>query len=145
MNSSLRKELERSGQIIQTTVGDSMQPMLYNRKSAVVIKKTDGILKKYDLPLYQRPDGKYVLHRILKVRKNDYIICGDNRWKRETVPHDWVIGCTTGYYKDKKLISVDDKKYQTYVHLWCRFFIIRAAILWIKDLPSRIRYKIVKI
>lgn len=79
MNSKIEEELERSGKILQTTIGDSMEPMLQNRQNIVVIEKADGLLKKYDLPLYRRPNGKYVLHRILKVRKNDYIICGDNR------------------------------------------------------------------
>ena len=73
MNSKIEGELERSGKILQTTIGDSMEPMLQNRQNIVVIEKADGLLKKYDLPLYRRPNGKYVLHRILKVRKNDYI------------------------------------------------------------------------
>ena len=89
MNSKIEEELERSGKILQTTIGNSMEPMLRNRQNIVVIEKADGLLKKYDLPLYRRPNGKYVLHRILKVRKNDYIICGDNRIRRETVPESW--------------------------------------------------------
>ena len=27
--------------------------------------------------------GRYVLYRILKVRENDYVICGDNRYRKE--------------------------------------------------------------
>lgn len=118
MNSKIEEELERSGKILQTTIGDSMEPMLQNRQNIVVIEKADGLLKKYDLPLYRRPNGKYVLHRILKVRKNDYIICGDNRIRRETVPHEWIIGVVSGYYKGKKFISVKDRKYLLYVHIW---------------------------
>ena len=50
------------------TVGDSMEPMLRNRKDTIIIEPVHGRLKRYDLPLYRRPDGKYVLHRILQHR-----------------------------------------------------------------------------
>ncbi len=96
--SAIEKELDRAGRILQITVGDSMEPMLKNRQNAVLLEKAEGILKKYDLPLYKRPNGQYVLHRIIKVRKKDYITCGDNRWKTEVIPHEWVIACTSGYY-----------------------------------------------
>lgn len=142
MNSKIEEELERSGKILQTTIGDSMEPMLQNRQNIVVIEKADGLLKKYDLPLYRRPNGKYVLHRILKVRKNDYIICGDNRIRRETVPHEWIIGVVSGYYKGKKFISVKDRKYLLYVHIWCDFYYFRAALLWLKSTLARIKRKL---
>lgn len=142
MNSKIEEELERSGKILQTTIGDSMEPMLQSRQNIVVIEKADGLLKKYDLPLYRRPNGKYVLHRILKVRKNDYIICGDNRIRRETVPHEWIIGVVSGYYKGKKFISVKDRKYLLYVHIWCDFYYVRAALLWLKSAPARIKRKL---
>ena len=142
MNNKIEEELERSGKILQTTIGNSMEPMLRNRQNIVVIEKADGLLKKYDLPLYRRPNGKYVLHRILKVRKNDYIICGDNRIRRETVPHEWIIGVVSGYYKGKKFISVKDRKYLLYVHIWCDFYYVRAALLWLKSAPARIKRKL---
>ncbi|MDO5560475.1 MAG: S24/S26 family peptidase [Oscillospiraceae bacterium] len=130
MNSTIEETLDRFGRIIQTTVGDSMQPMLKNRKNAVVIEKPDRCLKKYDIALYRRPDGKYVLHRIIKVCKNEYITCGDNRWTKERVPHSWIIGVTTGFYSKGRFITVNDLRYRAYVILWCTFFPVRAFVLW---------------
>jgi len=69
MNKSIEELLEENGKHFQTTVGDSMEPMLRDRKNVVEIVKPTRPLKRYDLPLYRRPDGKYVLHRILKVKK----------------------------------------------------------------------------
>jgi hypothetical protein len=95
--------------------------------------------------LYRRPNGQHVLHRILKVRQNDYVICGDNRRVREFgVPDEWIIGVLTGVVRDGKQISVTDRKYRLYTHLWCDFFWIRAGILWIRDLPGRLRRKLRK-
>ncbi|MDE6671171.1 MAG: S24/S26 family peptidase [Ruminococcus sp.] len=132
---TIEDELNRTGRLLQTTVGDSMEPMLKNRENIVVLEKTDGILKKYDLPLYRRPNGKYVLHRIIKVRKNDYIICGDNRWKKEKVPHDWVLACVSGYYKNGRFISVDNPKYQKYL----KTLGIRRKKIFIKAVIKRIK------
>ncbi len=132
--STIEKELDRAGKILQTTVGDSMEPILKNRQNFVLLEKAEGILKKYDLPLYKRPNGQYVLHRIIKVRKNDYITCGDNRWKKEVIPHEWVIACTSGYYKGKSFISVDDKDYKKYL----KTLGMRRKKLWIKSIIKRL-------
>ena len=115
MNSTIEQELERSGRIIQTIVGNSMEPMLHNRESVVVIECFDGILKRGDIPLYKRPNGEYVLHRILRVRERDYIIRGDNCLRKEIIPHEMVIGVTTGFYKNGTKIPLTDEKYRRYV------------------------------
>lgn len=130
---TIEEEISRTGKLLQTTVGDSMEPMLKNRENIVLLEKAESILKKYDLPLYKRPNGQYVLHRIIKVRKNDYIVCGDNRWKTEIIPHEWVIACTKGYYKNGNLISVDDKGYRKYL----KTLVIRRKKLWIKSIIKR--------
>ena len=69
-NTSLEEERRSGKACVSTTVGDSMEPMLRNRKDTIIIEPVHGRLKRYDLPLYRRPDGKYVLHRILHVKKN---------------------------------------------------------------------------
>ncbi len=132
MNKSIEELLEENGKHWQTTVGDSMEPMLKNRKSIVEIVKPERPLKRYDLPLYRRPSGQYVLHRILKVKKDAYVTCGDNRCSRERVPKEWVIGVMSGYYKNGRYISEKSFKYRLYVHLWCDFFLIRAAIVFVR-------------
>jgi signal peptidase I len=67
--------IERDGKLVYTNVGDSMRPLIRQGKDLIIIEKQQGRLKKYDVPLYKRDSGQYVLHRILKVRENDYVIC----------------------------------------------------------------------
>lgn len=129
-NSSLETELRKGNICVQTTVGDSMFPMLRDRRDSVIIEPVKGALKRYDLPLYRRPNGQYVLHRILNVKPDGYVISGDNRYVKEyPVPQDWVLGVVTGFYRNDRLISADNWKYRLYVHLWCDFFPVRAIIL----------------
>lgn len=141
--SSFEEELKNNGKLIYTNVGDSMMPLIRQDKDLLIIERAEGRLKKYDVPLYKRDSGEYVLHRILKVRKDDYVICGDNRYRREYgIADRHIIGVLTGIVRDGRTISVTDKSYLRYVHLWCDFFYIRAAILWIKRLPKRIRRRL---
>ena len=105
--SDFRTELNRNGKIIYTNVGDSMMPLIKQGRDVLIIEKTHGRLKKYDIPLYQRDSGQYVLHRILKVREKDYVICGDNRWQKETgITDRHIIGVLTGIIHNGKEIKV---------------------------------------
>lgn len=129
--STFEEQLALHGKLIYTNVGDSMEPLIRQGRDLLIITaKPEGRLKRYDVPLYKRDSGQYVLHRILKVRADDYVICGDNRWQREYgITDRHIIGVLTGIVRDGKEISVNDGKYRAYVHLWCDFFDIRAFIL----------------
>ena len=141
--STFEEELNRTGQIVYTNLGDSMMPLIREKRDLLVVKKPEGRLKKYDVPLYKRDNGVYVLHRILKVRKDDYVICGDNRYHREYGIQDrHIIGVLSAVVRDGKTIPVTDKKYRFYVHIWCDFFYIRAMILYIKSGIKKIKRRI---
>lgn len=143
MGATFEEILQRDGRLVYTSVGDSMRPFIRSGKDLLVIERVDGRLKRYDAPLYRRDSGQYVLHRILKVRENDYVICGDNRWQRETgITDRHILGVLTAIVRDGKTLSVRDPAYQRQVRLWCRFFWLRAMILWTKALPGRVRRKL---
>lgn len=132
-NKTIEQILDKDGVYLSTTIGDSMEPMLFDRQSTVVIKKIDHLLNKYDIPLYKRPNGKYVLHRIIKVNKKKklYITLGDNRYKSEKVPFDWVIGYLEGYYVKDTYITTTNKKYVSYVKKLKRHLVFRRTKLMI--------------
>lgn len=131
--STFEEEIQQRGRLIYTNVGDSMLPLIRQGKDLLIISKVEGRLKKYEVPLYKRDSGQYVLHRILKVRDQDYVICGDNRYQKEYgITDRHIIGVLTGIVRDGKEISVDCIKYKLYVHLWCDFFYVRAFVLRMK-------------
>ena len=135
---SYEAELKEKGIIIHTKKGTSMMPLLREDRDVMIIERPNGRLKKYDVPLYKRPNGQYVLHRILKVRENDYVICGDHCVIKEYgITDDQIIGVLTGVIRDGKQISVTDRGYRFYTHLWCDFFYIRVTILRIKSFFAR--------
>lgn len=137
--------LARDGKLVYTCVGTSMMPLLRQKKDLLIIEPPRGKLKRYDVPLYKRDSGKYILHRILKVRKDGYVICGDNQWRREYgVTDRQIIGVLTAFVRDGKVIPVTDKGYRMYVRLWCDLFWLRAAVLWCLALPGRIKRKLTR-
>lgn len=141
-NSSFEEQLARTGKLIYTNKGDSMMPLIKQDRDLLIIEPVHGRLKKYDVPLYRRDSGQYVLHRILKVRKDDYVICGDNRWCKEYgITDRHIIGVLTGIVRSGKEISVNDWKYRLYVHVWCDLFPVRAMAVRIIMKLKRIRCK----
>lgn len=138
--SSYEAELAAHGRLVYTNVGDSMMPLLrQNRDLLVVEKRPDGPCKKYDAVLYRRPNGQYVLHRIVAIRSDGYVLCGDNRWRREYgVQDDWIFGVLTAVVRDGKEISVQSTGYRLAVRLWSDLFWFRSLFLRLRD---RIRRK----
>lgn len=137
--------LARDGKLIYTGVGTSMLPMLRQRRDLLIIRPAAGPLRKYDVPLYRRDTGKYILHRIVKVRPDGYVLCGDHQWRREYgVTDRQIIGVLTGFVRDGREISVTDRRYRLYVHVWCDLFWLRAGLLWCLALPGRIKRKCAK-
>ena len=141
-NSSFEEQLEKNGKLIYTNRGDSMMPLIKQGRDLLIIEPVHGRLKKYDVPLYKRGSGQYVLHRIIEVRKNDYVICGDNRWLKEYGIRDrHIIGVLTAVVRNGREISVNDRNYKLYVHLWCDLFPVRAFIVHIISKLKRMAKK----
>ncbi|HOC34778.1 MAG TPA: S24/S26 family peptidase [Ruminococcus flavefaciens] len=135
--------IERDGRLIYTNVGDSMRPLIRQDRDILIIEKPHSRLKKYDVPLYKRDSGQYVLHRVLKVRDSDYVICGDNRYSKEYgITDRHIVGVLTAVVRDGKEIPITDWRYKTYVHLWCDFFPLRAFILKAKHFPKWLKRKL---
>lgn len=100
--------------------GISMMPLLHMDGDRVIIKKPEGQLKKYDIPLYRRQNGQFVLHRIVKKPRNfTYTLCGDNQRRLEKgIRQEQIIGVVTGFYRKGKFISCRNKLYKLYSFLW---------------------------
>lgn len=128
-SSSYQTELEKNGVIAFVPSGNSMWPTLKNHKQSVFVKKKEQKLKKYDVALYMRSNGIYVLHRVMMPTDYGYIICGDSQFSLEKVKEEQVFGVMTEFYKGKKLISADDEKYKRKVENWYKHKKIRKIRL----------------
>ena len=101
--------------IIITPEGNSMLPLLQGGVSSVKISKIKYSLKKYDVILYQRNNEQYVLHRIIKIKKGKYLLCGDNQLVPETgIKENMMLGIMEGYFSGNSFIDINNTKYKKY-------------------------------
>jgi hypothetical protein len=116
-----------------------MMPLIRQGQDLVeIVRKDDGVrCSKYDVVLYKRGD-RYILHRILKVMREGYVIAGDHNYTREyDITDRQILGVLTAVVRDGRRIDVNDKPYRVYVHMWCDFYHVRAAILVFKAFARR--------
>ena len=133
------ERLEEGQSVKFSPRGTSMLPML-RQGDSVVLSPCPERLKKYDLPLYRRDNGEYVLHRVIKVGKS-YTCIGDNQFEYEHgIEHRQMIGVVTAFVNGKKERSVDEWKYRVYCR--ARHFSRPARRLY-RALKSRI-YRIIR-
>ncbi len=130
--SSFEEELEQNGTLVFPNRGTSMMPLLReNRDLMVIEKRGPDRLNKYDAVLYKRGEC-YVMHRILKVREEDYWIVGDHCRVGESVKDEQILGVLKQVVRDGKVIRTTDPGYRIYVHLWCDLFPLRSALLYLR-------------
>ena len=141
-DSSFEQVIEERGELVYTHVGASMYPLLKPR-DLLIIKAVDRKPRRLDIVLYKRDSGKYVLHRILKVRKDDYVISGDNCLdKEEGITDRHIFGMLTDIVRNGRTVSVYSFGKRVYAHLWCDIFFIRPIIFRLRKLYGRILRKV---
>lgn len=127
----IEKLLRQEGVFVTTTSGVSMEPLFRERRDTVVIVPVTGRLRKYDVPLYRRGED-YVLHRIIEVRPDSYVIRGDNCLHKEFgITDAMIVGVMAEFYRKEKHVAVTDWRYRLYARVWVathgvRFFFKRV-------------------
>ncbi|MBR2047524.1 MAG: S24/S26 family peptidase [Oscillospiraceae bacterium] len=114
----IREQLAAGRQVRFKPRGTSMLPMLRQGIDSVVLSPLPEQLKKYDLPLYQRSSGQFVLHRIVEVG-DSYTCLGDNQFEKEPgIRHDQMIAVVTAFTRGDKRHSVNEPGYWLYCRVW---------------------------
>ena len=108
--------------------GRSMLPMLRQGKDTVELKKASERLKKYDLPMYRGPGGKYVMHRIVDVKDDHYVCLGDNTYVYEKVRREQIVAMVCAFYRGDRRISVEAPGYRLYCRFWCAAYPVRKLL-----------------
>ena len=126
---SFEEELERSGKLVYTTVGVSMNPLIKQDRDLSIIEKPKGRLKKFDVALYKRANGQYVLHRVVKVLEDGYVILGDNCCSKEyNIKDSQILGVLTSLVRNGKEINLNSFGYKLYVRARYAHYPVRVII-----------------
>ena len=126
---NLEKTLNELGFICMEFKGTSMLPLFVEGRDKVCIYsyKPETPLKRGDIILYKRESGLYVLHRIMAIKGEGYVLCGDNHTTLEyDVKPSQILGVAKGYYKYDKYIDFNKSvKYKLYKNTFGRFRVFR--------------------
>ena len=129
---SIKEALEKNGVYTGLTSGTSMEPLILHQKDNIIVVRPAGRLKKYDIPVYVSPSGKYIMHRIVAVKPDHYIIIGDNLLRKEYVTDDMIIGVLRGFYKNgRRYVDLDKNRlYKLYSRLWVALYPLRPLYVY---------------
>ena len=98
--------------------GVSMLPLLREGKDSVTLSAPPKRLKKYDIALYQRSNGQYVLHRVARCG-DTYTFIGDNQFVFEKdIKNEQIIAICTAFTRNGKRISASAFRWRVYAVLW---------------------------
>ena len=114
---SIEEYLNENGTLTYSNVGTSMIPLLHQGRDLFVVraKHPGERFKVGDVVLYKRPPEQHVLHRVVEVLPDMYIILGDNCVRREVeIPDSDILGVMTGFVRDGKEHSVNERAYRLY-------------------------------
>ena len=130
------RELEERGHYYSVPRGVSMLPMIHGGRDIVEVCRLDRPAARGELVLYVRGADQGVLHRVIRVRENDYVIAGDNCWRREIVSREKVVGFVATFYRNGTWYSVEHPGYRLYSRLWTALFPLRRPLYYMRDKVS---------
>ena len=116
--------IARQGKLVYTNVGDSMYPLIQPH-DLLVIEAVKKPLQRFDIPLYKRDNGRYVLHRIMRIKNGEYLMCGDNRCSLERgITDRHIIGVLTAIIRNGRTLPVQPPE----PRLWYRSMLYRRLV-----------------
>lgn len=137
-------QMDCGGRASLTVTGVSMLPMLRDRLDSVELVEVTGTLKKGDVILYRRGNGRFVLHRIVRAGAKNFICCGDNQWEPESVARGQVLAVVSRFTRAEKSYSVAHKGYKLYAWIWTGLFPVRRQLITMRRWMGRLRRKVRK-
>lgn len=126
-----KKILDDKGVLVYSNKGKSMLPLIKEGRDILVIKKETENIRKWDIVLVQRPSGRYLLHRIVKIHSDGtYTLCGDNNIINDLgIKKTDIIGKLVAIITDGKENNLTSFSYRLYVLFWCKPIYIRKICL----------------
>lgn len=120
MAECLRNTVERGQELSLIVTGYSMSPTLKHMIDRVLlISAEDFGIRRLDIILFRRPNGKYVLHRILKCKSDGlYIVNGDAQLWTEEVRKEQILAVVRKIVKTGKTIDCQSAGYRLYAAVW---------------------------
>ena len=122
----LRTVIDEGKEVNMRVLGSSMAPFVVHERDTIYFKRPERKLKKGDIAFFQRNNGQYVVHRIYKIKGDEYYFVGDNQTLIEgPIEKGQIFAIVTRVIRKGKEIRPGDP--------WWLFF----EKIWINMIPLR--------
>jgi hypothetical protein len=127
---SMLKELVEEGHQVSLLIsGSSMLPFLIHHRDTIYFQKPDRELKVGDMVFYRRSNGKYVMHRICRIRPEGFYMVGDAQTEIEgPLNRDQIFGLVTAVNRKGRLLRPGDFWWEFFARVWPRIIPLRGII-----------------
>ena len=112
------EKLKCGGEVLFSPNGVSMLPTFKEGRDRLVLVSAPARLKKYDVALYKRENGQYVLHRVVRAGAS-YTFIGDNQLEYEKgIGSEQIIALCSAYIRAGKRVSLDSFRARSFARFW---------------------------
>lgn len=125
----LKGLVDEGREVNMHVLGSSMAPFVVHERDVIYFKKPEKKLCKGDIAFFQRKNGHYVVHRIYKVKGNQYYFVGDNQTVIEGPIDEGQIFAEVIRVKRKgKMIGPGDFWWEFFARVWIRIIPVRRFL-----------------
>ena len=134
----IKEVITSGGEFNLYTRGTSMKPTIIEGIHSVMLGAPQDIAVG-DIILYERQNGQFVLHRLVKIKSGEYLACGDNQFVIEGgISPDSVIAKVTKIQRGDEPLTV--KKSGAFLS----YLAFRRCAKRARHALSRIKHSIIK-
>lgn len=114
----IEEKLAAGGEVLFSPNGTSMLPTLKAGRDTLVLVSPPIRLRKYDVALFRRKNGQYVLHRVIAVG-DTYTFIGDNQLEPEReIGDEDIIALCIAYERGGKRVRLDSFSKRAFARFW---------------------------
>ena len=112
----IREVISKGGDFTMIPRGTSMLPLIREGLDSVILSPLKEKIKAGDVVLYKRDSGQFVLHRVMKVKSDSYVMCGDNQVIFEKgITDKHMIALVTAIIRDgEEIVFSENEEYLSY-------------------------------
>lgn len=139
----LQELLAQGKQVSLVITGNSMSPFLVHGRDEILIVAPHGKWKKGDMAFFQRTDGHYVMHRIVKcVSDKEYFFVGDGQQVIEgPIASAQIFGKIVSVKRKGRWIGPGNFWWEFFEHVWLRMIPFRRVVCKVYGLLTFWKHK----
>jgi len=126
--------LEETPEVPLVISGSSMTPFLAPGRDTVYLSKIKTPLRRGDMVLYRRDNGRYVLHRILRAEDGNVTMLGDAQTTPEPgIRPEQILAVVTGVCRKGRLLRKGSFWWEFFRIVWIRMITLRPLVRSVYD------------